>query len=29
MPAFRGRRAVLGLGAGELWLSRAVDIDLS
>lgn len=28
MPAFRGRRAVLRLGAGELWLSRAVDVDL-
>ncbi|HEV7354125.1 MAG TPA: retropepsin-like aspartic protease [Brevundimonas sp.] len=29
MPAFRGRRAVLRLGAGELWLSQAVDVDLS
>ena len=28
LPAFRGRRAVLRLGAGELWLSRAVDVDL-
>jgi predicted aspartyl protease len=28
LPALRGRRTVMRLGAGELWLSQAVDVDL-